>query len=481
MFADAENKKQAQPQEIVAPAVQGKLNYKIDDWRNYFGAWNGGAADSLRFARNMGMRHIIYQVGMENHKLAKGMKFYYVDPEFIAYKRVIDFAKKYSETDVKKWREFCAMKDASLPFPHCMATGWFFKRNNAKIKGTELGVNVCSLMPNLQRQAVIDEIIAKVMARIKSIEKTNPNFKFAGFVWDVPQLEGDFWGLQGKWNKQVGMSFWRGVDSVSVPEDVKLDYPTYCEARVAYYRQIRKAGQTLNPDTKLIMDPAKIYGHYTKDFQRLGIKPNDPALADFVQLEFGTDEYLRDKQAWSSGYLQIENIANAVDYYCYDFDKELRAVGAIAALGGWSCWFGNPCPAQETIRDVPARMKLSRAIATWENLNNTPIEQRQWDLENLIYNSPTAHMSKKLLWATHPESKKIFCCFLSSKAKLKLPDGMTVAEIYPLTSLFAEYKPSHNKRNIIKCFKIENGEVSLAKNAHYILGQAFAITLKQTK
>ncbi len=478
MSAQGASQKQSSNNEIVAPKVQGTLNYKIDDYRNYLGIWCGGASDALRFARNMGIRHIIYQYGMEKHPLAKGMNFYYADPEFIAYKRVIDFAKKYSETDIKKWREFCAMKDASLPFPECMATGWFFKFDKSKLAGDELGRNVCSLMPNLQKQKVIDETIAKIIAKVSSIQKANPNFKFAGFIWDVPQLEGDFYGIDKNRVKQVGMTFWRGVDCVSVPEGEKLDYSTYCEARVAFYRQIRKAAQKLNPDTKLIMDPAFIFDHYVKDYQRLGIKPKDPALADFVQMEFGTDNYLRDKRAWDSGYLQTENIANAVDNHCYDFDNELRAVGAASSVGAWSCWFGNPCPGQEGIRDVPPRMKLSRAIATWENLNNTPIEKRQWNLKKLTYNSPTAHLSKKMLWATHPETKKIFFCFLSGSAKIQLPEGMTVAEIYPLNSLFGEYKPPYHKYKIRQCFKLEDGKLSVKKDFRHVIGEGFSMTLK---
>ncbi len=466
------------PNEIVAPKVQGKLNYKLDDYRNYFGAWCGGAGDSLWFARNMGMRHIIYQRGMERHPLAKGMNFYIVNPEYLAYKDIIDLAKKYSDEDIKKWREHCAMKDASLPFPDCMATGWFFKRNHKDPKNKKIGENVVALIANMQSQSVIDKTIDVVMDYAKRIENANPKFKFAGFVWDVPQLEGDFWTPNGRWNKQVGMKHWNVKDTVSVPEGVKLDYPTYCEGRVAFYRQIRSAGQKLNPNVKLIVDPAVIYEHYTKDFQRLGIKPDDPAIADLIQLEDGIDGYLRDKKAWDSGYLKTENLANAVDHYCYDFNNELKAVGSIAALGGWSCWFGNPCPAQGSIASVPPRMKLSRSIATWENLNNTPTELRQWNSEKLIYDSPTAHISKNLIWATHPETKKIFFCFLSRKAKLKIPEGMQVVGISPLNAVFAEYNPRQIHAHIKKCFKIENGTISITKEAQYLVGEAFALTLK---
>ncbi len=463
---------------IVAPKVQGKLNYKLDDYRNYLGLWCGSNDDALQFARNMAIKHVIFKFGMEKHPLSKGMKFYYVDPEYIAYKREIDLGKKYSPDEIKKWRDFCAMKDASLPFPDCMATGWFWKFNEAKLGKNELGQNYCSLMPNLQKQKVIDQIIAKLTTRISEIQKGNPNFKFAGFVWDVPQLEGDFYGIENGRLKQVGMSFWNGKDSVSIPEGEKLDYPTYCEARIAYYRQIRAAAKKLNPDAKLIMDPYIIYGHYTKDYQRLGIKPNDPALADFVQMECGTDEYLRDKRAWDTGYLQTQNIGNFNDEHCYDFDNEIRAIGVIASLGGWSGWFGNPCPGQLGIREVPPRMKLSRSLATWENLNNTPIAERQWDLQKLTYNSPTAHISKKLIWATHPETKKILFCFMSRSGKIHIPEGMKVAEILPLNSLFGEYKPPFHRYKIRDCFKIENNIISVKKEANHIIGEAFSMTLK---
>ena len=68
-------------------AVDGEhLNYKLDDFRNYFcGSWGGSAKDILTYCNNMGIRHVGYSSGMENMKEADGMHFYMIDPEYETY------------------------------------------------------------------------------------------------------------------------------------------------------------------------------------------------------------------------------------------------------------------------------------------------------------------------------------------------------------------------------------------------------------
>lgn len=462
---------------IVAKPVSGKLDYKVDDFRNYLGLWCGGARDNLHFARNMAIRHVLYNNGMEKLPESKGMYFYFSDPEYVGvYKRMIDFNKvsTYSQKEIDHWKDFCAMKDASLPFPDCMATGWFNRFNHREWKKDHKDYGVCTLVLNMQKKKVIDAVVQKNKERALAIEKRNPDFKFAGFVWDVPQLEGDFWGevsnkWGAKWHVQCGLSHWRGVDSADFPKGEKPDYPTYCEGRVAFYRAIRAAFDGHNPKIKLIVDPAQLWGHYAADFARLSIKPGDPALADYVQVEHGTDNHFKIAEAWNTGYFKTENFANACDNFVFDFLKEIHAVGAAAALGSWSVWFGNPCPTLPSIRDVPARMKLSRAIASWENLNNTPVDQRKWDVKNLVYSSPTAYMSRDVIWAVHPETKKLFFCFLNPNALLKLPEGMKIKEIHPLTTIFDEYM--HPR--VLKNFIIKDGVMTIAPAHKYIVGDAY--------
>lgn len=462
---------------IVAKPVSGKLDYKIDDFRNYLGLWCGGACDNLRFARNMAIRHVLYNNGMEKLPESKGMFFYLPDPEYVGvYRRMIDFnnASAYSQKEIDHLRDFCAMKDASLPFPDCMATGWFVRFHHREWSEDHKQYGVCSLIPNMQKQKVIDAIVQKNKERALAIEKSNPDFKFAGFVWDVPQLEGDFWGeisdkRGGKRYVQCGLSHWRGADSADFPKGEKPDYPTYCEGRVAFYRTIRAAFDGHNPKIKLVVDPYQLWGNYAADFVRLGISPDDPAIADYVQVEHGTDKHFKIAEAWNTGYFKVENFANACDIFVFDFLKEIHAVGAAASLGAWSVWFGNPCPSLPSIRDVPARMKLTRAIASWENLNNTPIDRRKWDAENLVYSSPTAHMSRNVIWAIHPETKKLFFCFLNPDASLTLPDGMKIREIHPLTSIFDEYL----RPRVTKNFIIKNGVMSISPDHKYTVGDAY--------
>ncbi len=461
-------------------AVPSKeINYKLDDYRNYLGLWCGGAKENLTFAKNMAIKNVIYLRGMEKFPESKGLRFFISDPEYITYKRFVDFKKikSYSKAQIDDWREYCAMKDASLPFPDCMATGWFNRFNHREMKPDHPEYGYCTLIPHFQTNKNINRAVSRIMARVNELVKKCPNMKFGGFVWDVPQLDGDLWGQPkgSKRYKQCGMSLWRGVDCVSVPEGVKLDYPTFCEGRAQFYRALRKAAEKVNPDVKLIMDPARMYVQYVEPYQRIGVKVGDPALADYVQMEHGGDEYLLDKKAWASGYLQTENVATACDIYAYSFDIEIRAIGSSASVGAWSVWFGNPMQTNPSLVNVPPRLKLSRSLATWENLNNTPIEKRKWNKANLVYDSPTAHISKDALWGINPETKKMFFCFLNPNAKIKLPEGCKIEVIRPLDALFSEYFYPRVMPN----FKIENGQLSLTERGKMCVGDAYSITFKK--
>ena len=143
-------------------AVDGEnLNYKIDDFRNYFcGSWGGSAPDILTYCKNMGIKHIGYAPGMETFKDAEGCYFYLLDPEYITYARSLHMDKKYSKEQIEKWARQCALIDASKPFPKNLATGWFFNDNH------------CTLILDYQQQKVIDETVIGIINRVKQIEET---------------------------------------------------------------------------------------------------------------------------------------------------------------------------------------------------------------------------------------------------------------------------------------------------------------------
>ncbi len=457
-------------------SAEKPMNYKMDDFRNYYGAWAGlSQLEYLKFCQNMGYKYVTYRNNMEKFKESKGMYFIFVNPEHYCYDVIVDAKKKYSPEQIARWRDICAMKDASLPFPDCMATGWFYGLHTYVGKPD---YSRFSLQLNFQKQKVIDMAVAEVVKTAKAIMKKNPDFKYAGCIWDVPMLTGDFYGWKKGWKRprQVGLSHWRGVDSVSVPEGEKLDYKTYSEGYLAFLRKLRVESDKIAPSKiKFIVDPWDIYSDYIEHFVRLNIPPTDDAFADLIQTEAANDKFIKDKRILESGYIDIEHIGQASDLCTYEFDKEIYLVAIAAVNGVWTSWFGNPTPSIPTIRDVPARMKITRALGTWENLNNTPLSKRKWNPKKWEYTSPTAYMSREVVWAIQPERNRLLFSMLDPNAKIEIPDGWEFEKMYALTSIFDEY----HRPKLEKNFDITPNSVSLKEDSSYLVGQGFVIYLKQ--
>lgn len=477
-------------------AVDGEnLNYKLDDFRNYFcGSWGGTAPDILKYCKNMGITHIGYAPGMEFEKDAEGCHFYLLDPEYITYARSLFFDRTYPKEQIEKWARQCALIDASKPFPKNLATGWFFNNNH------------CTLILDYQQQKVIDETVDGIIEYVKKIEATAKqkgiNFKFGGYHWDVPQLTGDFYGIKkvrvdknGKpvyGRRQVEMVDMRGVDSTSKHPDVVHDYPTFSEGRMKFYHQLRLASQEVNPNVKLIVDPAFCWGHWQEHIER---QPKEfltkykGALPDFVTEEFFTTNFVDDERVFKSGMLTKDMMANSAFHGWYEVAQEIRVIAAAAQVGAWSTFFGHMGPGCKFVCDVPARLKLSRMLATWENLNNTPFSKRKFDKENLVYESPTAQMNMGAFAGVRPQTNKLFFVVITQTGKVKIPEGYEIDNLYMLDNLFSPaYKPMKKIGDTYKLdeswsktstFKIKDNTIYPVNTA--VLNYAFMATLKKAE
>ena len=121
----------------------------------------------------------------------------------------------------------------------------------------------------------------------------------------------------------------------------------------------------------------------------------------------------------------------------------IMIAAAAAVNGAWTHWYGRPgatgnMPDYKTIRDVPARIKLAKALPVWENINNTPLSERKWD--GAAYSSPTAGMTDSAIWATHPESGNVYFSFIKAGGFVPVPEGYEVGEIAALDGVFNELK-----------------------------------------
>ena len=108
------------------------------------------------------------------------------------------------------------------------------------------------------------------------------------------------------------------------------------------------------------------------------------------------------------------------------------------------------------------------------NLNNTPLSQRKWDASANIYSSPTAYMSKDLVWAIQPKTNKLFFCVLNPDARIVLPKRWEIGQVHPLTSIFTEYLTP----DLAKNFDVSSNTLSFKPNSKYLTGQGFSAILK---
>jgi hypothetical protein len=181
---------------IVFFSYQYAIGQIEKDPRNFYGiCWRGNSSENIKYAKSMGYDFVFYQGGMEDDINSKGLGFYLETPEYMIYPRKVDVNKEYSEEEKAFYERYCALGDSNKKFPYSLASGWFFNENHF------------SAQLDFSKDFVIDWAIEEILKKIKEIEKKNPNFKFSGLAWDVPQLTGDF-GLDTQKTKE---SWWTSL------------------------------------------------------------------------------------------------------------------------------------------------------------------------------------------------------------------------------------------------------------------------------
>ncbi len=122
-------------------------------------------------------------------------------------------------------------------------------------------------------------------------------------------------------------------------------------------------------------------------------------------------------------------------------------------------------PSFRNVYELPARLKLIRTLANWENLNKIPLDQRTWD--GFTYKSPGAYADSNIIFLKQPRRNKIFVVFMNENSRLDLDKEIRIEEIYSTDSLFRETVPAAHKLDIQKN-KITPGDTS-SLNRGYII------------
>lgn len=428
----------------VAKTAQAQPKYKLSDYRNFFGmCWSADTpADLLAYAKQMGYSHVTYRKDMETLPDAKGMKFFYEDPEFSARRRMISYSKKYSQAEIDDIQNHYVVLYHDKQFPYNMASSWFVPPNTR------------SLTLDFQQQKVIDNVVDILIKRMKQIESKNPDFKFAGFTWDVPHPSGNFRlppkphikDIHKAQGKEVSLAYWTGKDS-SIPfKGCTHEYETYSEGKLAFYDKLRSEGAKINLNIKMMSEPYVLYKSWVEKITpelaaKMKAMGKEGYKFDFIWQESNGDAFVTDKRVSDGGY-DHAHVGSSTPNIS-DTKRMIDESVAAATNGSWTCWYGRAggtgnSPNYKYMREIPARLKLLKAIPTWENLNNTPVSERKWDAKKRMYNSPTAHMGEDCVWGKHPRDNKIFLVFLSPKAEAHIPASKKVKTVWIADGIFRE-------------------------------------------
>lgn len=402
------------------------------DYRNFYGiVWVGSNDDNLAFAKQMGYDYIFYRSGMANHANSDSLKFYLESPQYDCYPRIIDRSGSFTEEEKNYISRFVALKDASKPFPENLARGWFFSTTRF------------STEPDFQQQKVIDFLVDSILNRVASLERKEKGFEFGGFAWDVPQLEGDFWDtIQVQNGKHIGsqitLEHWTGYDGGDKYPDVTHEYKTYSDGHAAFYKTLWKKTKQKYPNAKFMVEPWHPYSSYIKQIEnRADVKELIP---DLLVQEKGGDDFATNTNVQKSGLFDLSKLGSTTPNI-FTEEANRKVAGVAASKGSTFSWFGRfggtgDMPAYKSITEVPARLQLIRVITSWENLHQTPLDQRKWDGET--YSSPHVYISKDVIYAIQPRTNKLFIVFLTTSATVEIPVSHISADVYRTDNLFRE-------------------------------------------
>ena len=418
------------------------------DYKTYLGMPD--ANKKFLTARSLGIKYLSFQRNGIWHLLRKDIGddfcYYLKDPEMFACAAYPPDAPDKAHPNHKThWRELCALIDANAPFPQNFA------------HGRQLPSGDIFLLWNYQRKRVVDFAVARIMATLKSMEKSKSGgckMKFGGFIFTDPRLSGEFYaraadGTFAKTALPNGTAL-----SVGKP----LDYKTYSEGRLEFFKALRKAVRAVYPDAKFVFETSDIrkdFLEYAESVPDFKAKYAD-AIPDLVVSRGGVPELLREEN-FKSGILSRGMVVSASLANAFDPAREAAEIAALAVCGAGSIIdIDSPECGARRWGNIPARLRVSRMIPAMENLNNTPLEARRYDAGAGEYSSPTAFISAKGAGFLAPNTNKFFITFIEGGGRIKLPDGYTVDTFEYVNGYFGS-TVGHHHRQPLKAVN-ENGE-----------------------
>jgi hypothetical protein len=433
----------------VTGKVDDLSNNIQPEFRHFYGiAWNGTPSENLAYAKQMGYQYVFHQKGMENDTASSGLYFYLETPEYFVYPRRLETQRTYTEEEIRFFELNYALMNNTHSFPGNIARGWF------------MSSHVFTPQLDLQQQRVIDWATDSIINYAKSIEATNPKFRFGGYAWDVPQPPGDFYDTIQHPGRQRTLAYWTGGDFGIKHPDVTHEYETYSEGRIEFYKQLYVKTKKHFPHAKFIMEPYKVYEDWVEWIENRS--DSKEVMPDMLVQEKPGTEFIEDQRIFAAGLITKEYMGSTTPNIFGEQDNRITAATA-AINGAWFSWYGRfggtgDMPKYNSVKDVPQRIRLVRMLANWENLHGIPLSERTWD--GTTYSSPTAYVSPDVMYLTQPGTNKIFVLFLNENGQVTLPISVKEGAVFRTDALFMESENGGEDFNIesntIKIKNIDN-------------------------
>lgn len=434
-------------------------NLEETDYRNFYGiVWRGTARDNARYAKQMGYGYVANQSNMRTLPEAQGLKFYMINPELTAapVSTKIDTTKTYSPQERAFYEQTLTWKNESAQFPNNIASGWWFDDQNFLI------------VYDFQQQAIIESVVELIITRAKNLENPANSYTFAGMMWDVQDLKGDFWTGHGDaGGKFVDLSFWTGEDSCA-SSNHQHDYANYSDGKAAFYKRLYQRTRQEFNDPKFIGEPFLVYQRWIEQLETrvdaLELMP------DMLTQEMSGTQFMDDDRIYASGLITRDRVGLSTPR-TFEHQENLVYTATAATNGSWYNWFGKfggdgNMPNYQNVYEVPARLQLIRVIPGWDNLNQVPLAQRAWNGDR--YSSPNSYADADVIYSQQPVTNKIFAVFLNGSGRVKLPQSESLVSVMKTDGLFIETDSGMND------IEYANNEIRLTSSQG--LGKGYIIT-----
>lgn len=386
-----------------------------DSHKNFHNVtWTETAANHIRYCRQMGYEYL----GIKDNTATPyagtntaGLNYFFTDPknrstQMFGYDTTIDIteASGYPQDQKDFYNQYMVWKSNDT-FPNNLATGWFY--------GTS---SVYELLWDFQQQAVVDMVVEGIINMAKTYQK--PDFKFAGWMDDEPNLNGYFytWDATNTVNVVRAIGYWTGTSSGLLHGTITHEHASYADGKAAFYKTLRARCIQEFGQVKWHVEPSNVYNGWVSQIAARSDAVD--LLPDFISQESASTQFIDDTNIYST---QLPITYSTIGISQPDAKDEVsnRTYAAKAGINGaWYNWFGFYDRAFTTLANLAPRYKLVRVVPNWDNLNGLGTSTRSWDgtvYESQKNNQPWSGISPYIIYSRHwKRPDELFVCALGT-------------------------------------------------------------------